>query len=219
MEEGWGQLPEGIALGWVAAVACDSDDRVYVYSRSDLPMIIFDRDGTFVSTWGIEFLEDAHGLFIDGDDNLIAQRNNRELTALQDGGARVATRGDTVMAAFDVLDRTLTAARIRAAEGQLITLDEPVTMEAGIDYALRYRTYEDEADALGSSIVVPLVTRAGSSSVVLARTAPDAPRIGEIAHFGLLGQESQAMRIRGIEAGDQFAQVVHMLAAAPEIDT
>ncbi len=70
VEEGWGQLPEGIALGWVAAVACDSDDRVYVYSRSDLPMIIFDRDGTFVSTWGIEFLEDAHGLFIDGDDNL-----------------------------------------------------------------------------------------------------------------------------------------------------
>lgn len=140
-------------------------------------------------------------------------------SALQDGGARVATRGDTVMAAFDVLDRTLTAARIRAADGQMITLDEPVTMEAGTDYALRYRTYSDAEDAIGSSVVVPLVTRAGTSSIVLAKSTIDAPRIGEIAHFGLLGEESRALRIRGIEAGDEFAQVVHMIAAAPEIDT
>ena len=68
--EGWGELPEGIELGWVAAVACDRDDRVYIYSRSDLPMIVLDRDGTFVSAWGLEFLEDAHGLFIDTDQTL-----------------------------------------------------------------------------------------------------------------------------------------------------
>ena len=68
--EGWGRLPDGVSLGWVAAVACDSQDRVYVYSRSDLPMVVFDRDGTFVSSWGLEFLEDAHGIFI-GDDDVV----------------------------------------------------------------------------------------------------------------------------------------------------
>lgn len=66
VETGWGALPAGIELGWVAAVACDQRDRVYVYSRSDLPMIVFDRAGAFVSSWGLEFLEDAHGLFVDG---------------------------------------------------------------------------------------------------------------------------------------------------------
>lgn len=68
VDVGWGALPAGVSLGWVAAVACDSRDRVYLYSRSDLPMVVFDRDGGFRAAWGLEFLEDAHGIFIDGDD-------------------------------------------------------------------------------------------------------------------------------------------------------
>lgn len=67
---GWGALPAGVSLGWVAAIACDSQDRVYVYSRSDLPMVVLDRDGQFVASWGLEFLEDAHGIFIDAADTV-----------------------------------------------------------------------------------------------------------------------------------------------------
>ena len=32
VQEGWFQPPEGYSFGWVPAVACDSLDRVYVYS-------------------------------------------------------------------------------------------------------------------------------------------------------------------------------------------
>ncbi len=70
VDEGWGRLPTGCELGWVAAVACDAADRVYLYSRGDLPMIVLDSSGTFVSAWGLELLEDAHGLLIDAEQTL-----------------------------------------------------------------------------------------------------------------------------------------------------
>ena len=68
--EGWGQLPDGWAWGWIPAVACDSQDRVYVYSRSEHPLVIFDREGNFLETWGEGVLEDAHGIYIDAEDNV-----------------------------------------------------------------------------------------------------------------------------------------------------
>ena len=68
--EGWGQLPEDWMWGCVTAVACDSQDRVYVYARSEHPLIIFDCHGTFLASWGGDVLEDAHGIYIDADDNV-----------------------------------------------------------------------------------------------------------------------------------------------------
>ena len=68
--EGWGKLPEGWTWGWIPAVGCDSKDNVYVYSRSEHPLVIFDRDGNFLDSWGEGLLEDAHGIYIDADDNV-----------------------------------------------------------------------------------------------------------------------------------------------------
>jgi sugar lactone lactonase YvrE len=68
--EGWGKLPPGWSFGWIPAVAVDSKDRVYVYSRSEHPMVVFDRDGNFLTSWGEDVLKDAHGLFIDKNDIL-----------------------------------------------------------------------------------------------------------------------------------------------------
>jgi len=67
---GWGKLPSGWEWGWIPAVACDSQDNVYVYSRSQHPLVIFDRDGNFLDSWGEDVLKDAHGIFIDKDDNV-----------------------------------------------------------------------------------------------------------------------------------------------------
>ena len=64
-QEGWGPLPDDIALGWVAAIGVDSQDRIYIYSRGETPMVVFDREGNFLSSWGQGLLEDAHGIFID----------------------------------------------------------------------------------------------------------------------------------------------------------
>lgn len=68
--ENWWTLPDGWEFGWIPAVAVDSQDRVYVYSRSEHPMVVFDREGNFLTSWGDDILKDAHGIFIDADDNI-----------------------------------------------------------------------------------------------------------------------------------------------------
>ena len=70
VQEDWWTLPEGWEFGWIPAVAVDSQDRIYVYSRSEHPMVVFDRDGNFIDAWGDDILKDAHGIFIDADDNI-----------------------------------------------------------------------------------------------------------------------------------------------------
>ena len=66
----WAKLPPGWTFGWIPGVAVDSQDRVYVYSRSEHPIVVFDPDGNFLTSWGDDVLENAHGIFIDGDDNI-----------------------------------------------------------------------------------------------------------------------------------------------------
>ena len=65
--EGWGQLPDGWMLMDVAAVGVDSEDQVYVFNRGEHPMIVFDRDGNFLRSWGEDLFHRAHGLHIGPD--------------------------------------------------------------------------------------------------------------------------------------------------------
>ena len=67
VQENWWTLPEGWAFGWIPGVACDSQDRVYVYSRSEHPLMVFDREGHFLEAWGDDILVDAHGIYIDDE--------------------------------------------------------------------------------------------------------------------------------------------------------
>lgn len=54
----WGKLPEGMKYGLGCGVVVDSQDRVYVTSRSTSPCVaIFDRDGHLLETWSTEFAE------------------------------------------------------------------------------------------------------------------------------------------------------------------
>ena len=48
----------------MASVAVDSKDNVYVFNRGDHPMIVFDRDGNFLTSWGEGLFNRAHGLHI-----------------------------------------------------------------------------------------------------------------------------------------------------------
>ena len=68
--ENWAKLPEGWEFRDVAAVACDSKDRVYVFNRGEHPMMVFDKDGNFLRSWGEGLFSRAHGIHIDSDDNL-----------------------------------------------------------------------------------------------------------------------------------------------------
>lgn len=60
--EGWGKLPDGVRFGYTHGVAIDSQQRIVVHNQSKDSVILFDRDGKFVKSWGPEFEKGAHGL-------------------------------------------------------------------------------------------------------------------------------------------------------------
>ena len=68
--EDWAKLPDGWLFKDVAAVAIDHKDRVYVFNRGEHPMIVFDRDGNFLRSWGEGVFNRAHGLHIGPDESL-----------------------------------------------------------------------------------------------------------------------------------------------------
>lgn len=68
--ENFAKLPDGWQLTDVASVAVDSKDRVYVFNRGAHPMVVLDREGNFLRSWGEGLFSRAHGLHIDADDNL-----------------------------------------------------------------------------------------------------------------------------------------------------
>jgi len=66
----WAKLPDGWSFRDVAAVAVDAKDQVYVFNRGEHPMIVFDRDGNFLRSWGEGRFARAHGLHIGPDETL-----------------------------------------------------------------------------------------------------------------------------------------------------
>jgi DNA-binding beta-propeller fold protein YncE len=67
---GWGRLPDGWSLGDVAAVGTDGKDNVYVFHRGDHPMIVFDRVGNFLRSWGEGVFSRPHGISMGPDDTV-----------------------------------------------------------------------------------------------------------------------------------------------------
>ena len=68
--EGWGKLSDGWSFKEAAAVGVDSKDRVYAFNRGEHPMIVFDRDGNFLQSWGEEIFPRAHGITMGPDDTI-----------------------------------------------------------------------------------------------------------------------------------------------------
>jgi DNA-binding beta-propeller fold protein YncE len=67
--EPWGELPAGWRFVDVAGVATDSRDRVFVFNRGEHPVMIFDREGRLVGSWGEENrFARPHGITIGPDD-------------------------------------------------------------------------------------------------------------------------------------------------------
>ena len=63
----WANLPAGQSFGTVSAIATDSQDRVYAFQRAEPPVLVFDRNGNFLNSWGNGNFVDPHGLFIKDD--------------------------------------------------------------------------------------------------------------------------------------------------------
>jgi DNA-binding beta-propeller fold protein YncE len=66
--DSWHRLPAGQTWTEAAAVATDSRDRAFVFARGPHSVLVFDSDGTFLSSWGEGLFKRPHGIFIGPDD-------------------------------------------------------------------------------------------------------------------------------------------------------
>ena len=66
----WGKVPDGWEIVEVPGVAVDSQDRVYAFCRCEHPIIVFDRDGKFLRSWGEGVIKRAHDIIIGPDDSV-----------------------------------------------------------------------------------------------------------------------------------------------------
>jgi hypothetical protein len=67
---GWPDVPPEAGLIEAIGVAVDSRDRVFVFARAELPVLIFEADGSFAGGWGEGQFLRPHGITIASDDTL-----------------------------------------------------------------------------------------------------------------------------------------------------
>ncbi len=136
----------------------------------------------------------------------------------QDGAARVATRGDTIVISHDVLSTVQKAARVKDVTGPRVLLDDDVTMVAGKSYGVRFRRFS-AADTIGSSDVRNVVTEAGTTNILTLSGDGPMPEAGDLILFGIAGQESARVIVTQTEATEDMCTILRCVDAAPEIDT
>lgn len=59
--DGWAKLPQGWKLLDVGGISIDAQDRIYVLNRSEHPVVVFDRQGKMLTSWGEGLFKRAHG--------------------------------------------------------------------------------------------------------------------------------------------------------------
>jgi DNA-binding beta-propeller fold protein YncE len=79
VERPWGKLPPRMQLSYVTDVAVDSQDRVYLFHRSDPPVIVFDSSGEYLRSWGSGQISDPHGIFCWGERVFVADRDAHQI--------------------------------------------------------------------------------------------------------------------------------------------
>lgn len=73
----WAKLPEGWVFTQVSDAAVDSQGRIYAFTRGVHPVIVFDKAGNFITSWGYgdfgispNLISQSHGIFIDPEDKV-----------------------------------------------------------------------------------------------------------------------------------------------------
>jgi DNA-binding beta-propeller fold protein YncE len=66
----WAKLPPGYSFREVGGIGIDANDNVYVFNRGAHPMIVLDRDGNFLRSWGEGVYPRAHGVSMGPDESI-----------------------------------------------------------------------------------------------------------------------------------------------------
>ena len=61
-DEDWVKIPEGYTWPETAGVVTDDHDNVYIFNRGDHPMMVFNKEGDFLNSWGEGIFSRPHGV-------------------------------------------------------------------------------------------------------------------------------------------------------------
>lgn len=141
----------------------------------------------------------------------------------QDIESLVHVRGDMGVLNHDMLDRIQVSARVKSVNGNIVELDDIVTMEAGQTYVVRFRHVLTDEVVDGNpdevSIVRTIETIAGESTTVFLTGNGLLPSVGDLALFGKATSESIEVIVQNIERAEDFSARLTLIAHAPQIDT
>jgi hypothetical protein len=65
VDRNWPQRPAGMPWGQMPGVAVDRNDHVWVFTRAEPPVQVYDASGKFIRAWGHGMIGKAHHLKID----------------------------------------------------------------------------------------------------------------------------------------------------------
>src|SRR5262249_40277724 len=94
---GWpagGREAPDYASAGVSAVTTDREGNVYVFQRAAHPVLVFDRAGRFLRTWGAGLFTNPHGCRIDPEGNLwLTDNSDHRVMKFTREGKLLATFG------------------------------------------------------------------------------------------------------------------------------
>src|SRR5437660_1583428 len=94
--ENWAQFPPGITK-WGSATGVDVDarDNVYVLHRNEaVPIMVFDRNGKFLRSWGQGMFKTTHFLRVDRSGNVwVTDRGDMQAFKFKPDGKLLMTLG------------------------------------------------------------------------------------------------------------------------------
>ena len=94
VHENWAHPPQGYEM-LAASVTVDAQDRVYCFNRGQAhPVIVFDRDGNFLTSWGAGLFAFPHTIRAGKDNHLwLVDRDHAQMMLFTTSGQLLRTLG------------------------------------------------------------------------------------------------------------------------------
>ncbi len=77
----WAKVPDGWSFVDIGGIAIDGEDNVYVLSRSEYPVLVFDRGGAIQRKWGEGLFTRAHGARLSPDGSIFCTDDGAHFVA------------------------------------------------------------------------------------------------------------------------------------------
>lgn len=206
----WPEQPHGFRVRFI------NEDRDYITDE----MTVYD-DGYNISNASIfEALEipgvqGSDQAYVIAREFLAIARLRPEIHTFEvDMENLIATRGDRVVLNHDVPLIGTGYGRVAAVSGQVITLDQTITMESGTNYCMRFRLSDNTT--LCRTVVLTVgdyntITLSGSDAT------SDVPGVGDLFMFGPVDAEVLDLIIHNIRPSSDLTATIECYPYSPEI--